>query len=915
MAKGKKTTNSRTTEEIQESGNILLDNVLELIRTKYQDLKINKTSEEHQKDRGVDFQIELISKPNENTLDMFKLQVKATDEPVTPLKTTANRGLISFQIDNRHIRYYQQEMPWALLFLLCDNSTKTVYWYAIQLDSTLEDRLNESIAKKSKSIQIFIDPKNILKPDSFLDFIRDAEASKTSQFFRVSEGNVNALTAGTDFQVDRGKPLLEQLFTLLEYLFEEVQYLPMHLLTQYYPFKISDAQSSFYQQFKLYTDNDDLVKMLDTFKVQPDGKIVFTDSSYIQDVEDYEKKAKAVLVKFTQNHIYEIVSQKSRKEVSTRYFSHGNCNCVVCCYNRLEIPQTIEKLAEPKNKSLDDQMKIAYMHYELGNYLKAVQAFQKIGKQAFNKGKKTLFLITQFNLIKLGRLIKSNYYDYETMEHGKQLMEINLDQAVYSARNRSHHRKLFNYIKDVRFYSDSAYEIQTAISKLRSEYQSFIGGGSFNTHSYDQLLNGFAQLSSFIGGNWIVYDSFGEFSLQMEEFTEGIFIALALRETNSYVISEFNDYHIQRLIFDGQHKVTWRYFNKYHFKSIPYKGKDGKFFGMISNLLANHHLVDDAYKAYSPEEGAFWRNPYPEVFNNCLCLAAMIEMNDKQVENITKAIMSCLSKADLPGTDAYAQVNSFFSSKRYQLSTNMLKELITFFLQKKDMYLEKRLGVFTAELKTREQIIKLSALDRKQLFKYALEGDRDLLQHFNTLAFFHPVADKSLKKEIKKRITSQLHIKFDAYHYYYAAITDVLSFQESEFLDKFIAATYPDPDKFSFRNTFYGPQDNEYPLFDMFFNLCFKFGLHPSEITDRKMEGFGEYYDWLLDLHGFDYDNFKISWLGLYPTKFYLRAFAKPLILRKTIEGYLRNNRDLQVERLYFDIYNPQDDGIELDFD
>ncbi|MBB5638913.1 hypothetical protein HDE68_004851 [Pedobacter cryoconitis] len=453
------------------------------------------------------------------------------------------------------------------------------------------------------------------------------------------------------------------------------------------------------------------------------------------------------------------------------------------------------------------------------------------------------------------------------------------------------------------------------MSKLRSEYQSFVRGGSFNTHTYDQLLNGFAQLSSFIGGNRIVYDRFGEFSLQMDEFTEGIFIALALRETNSYVISAFNDYHIQRLIFDGEHKITWRYFNKYLFKSIPYRENDGKFFGMISNLLIHHHLVNDAYKAYSPNEGSYWRNRYPEIFANCLCLAAMIEMKDSRAETISREIMDCYAKADLPNPDAYIQVNSFFSSKRSQLSTVLLTELIIFFLQFKDMYLEKRLGIFTAELKTRKLTISLPAPQRKQLFKYAFGEDRDDLRYFNTLAFFHPVADNSLKKEIEKSITAQLRTKFDSYHYYYAVITNTLPFQGSEFLDKFIEATYPDPTKYSFRNTFYGPQDNEYPLFDMFFNLCFKFGLQPREITEKKMEGFGDYYDWLLNLGEFDYSKFKITWLGLYPTKFYLKEFAKPLALRKIIEKYLRNNRDLQVERLYFDIYNPQIEEVEADFE
>lgn len=910
MAKRKNLRNARTPEEIQESGNILLNNKLEAIREKYPELKIIITSEEHQKDRGVDFQIELIRKPNEITIEMFKLQVKATDETVIPLERTINKGMISFQIDNRHVRYYQKELPYPLLFILCDNKSKKVYWYPIQLDNTLDDRLNRAIVDKKKSLQIFINPKNILEPESFIDFINDAEDSKLWQFFRVSAQNENSLTASKEFQIDRSLPLLEQLYNVMEYLYEEVQFVPIHLLNQYYPFKISD-KTSHYLQFKLYTYNDDLVAMLDTFEVQLDGSIKFTNSDYTQNVDNYEKKAKDILSKFSQNHIYAIVSNISRKEVSTRYFNHSDCNCVVCCYNRLEIPQAIEKLGKRKDTTLEEKMTTAYMHYVLGNYLKAAQAFEAIGKNAYENKKKTLFMITQFNLIKLGKLIKINYFEAKIRERWKRLLEINLDVAEYVARNRSHHRKLFNYIKETRFYSNSAFEIQNAMSKLRNEYQSFIEGGNFNTHSYNQLLNGFAQLNSFIGGNRIVYDQFGEFRIQMEEFTEGIFIALALRETNSQVISEFNDYHIQRLIFDGDHKMIWRYFNKYHFKSITYNVDKGKFFEMISNLLANHHLFNDTYKNYAPEEGSFWRNRYSEIFNNCLSLAAMLQMNDSQAEKISKEIKDCISKWGLPNPETYVQVNSFFASKRSQLSTDLLKELIFFFLQKDDMYLEKRLSILISELKLRKEFLSFSSQQKKLLFEFALDGKNDKLEYFNTLIYFYPIVDNSMKKEIKKSIIYQLNKKFEVYNYYNSAIYDVLPFQESEFLDKFIEVTYPDPSKYSIRNSLYGPQDNEYPLFDMFLNLCFKYDLQPNAISNKNFRGFGYYYDWLHDLEGFDYGKFKISWIGLYPTKFYLNHFAKSKKLEKAIKKYLRNNRDQKIERLYFDIYNPQMDELE----
>lgn len=915
MPKATKKTPPREPGEIQTSGNHLLDNVLERIRKKFTDLKIEKTSEEHQQDRGVDFQVELIAKPGDNTLEMFKLQVKATDDPIVPLKTTTNKGLISFQLSNRHIRYYQKEMQWALLFILCDNSNKKVYWYPIQLDDSLLERLAESEANNRDSIQIFIDPKNVLKPDTFLQFIRDAKESTTTQYFRANEENTSSLIEANDIKIDKNKSLLDQLFAVLDHLYDEVHYLPIHFLTQHQPFKGPQGQEPYYNQFKLYVHNEELFEMIGSFQVEPNGTIKFNDPKFIDGVKNYRKKARAVLTKLTQNHIYWLVSQKTRKEVSTRFFANDHCDCVTCSYNRLDIPAAIKKLQNPADKSSSDKMKTAYMHYEFGNYLNAAKEFQNIGKGAKKQNKKTLYLITQFNLVKLGKLIKNNYYDPETISFGSNLMDINLDLAVYSAPNRTYLRKLHNYIKEVRFYIDCSLEIQTGLNKLRSEYQSFTNGGSFSTHSYDQMLNGFAQLSSFIGLNRIIYDRFIEFVLQVDEFTEGIFIALALKDTNSFVISSFLDYHIHQLIFDGDHKVTWRFFNKYHLKSIPYKDEGkGHFFTMIRNLLSNHYLVKDSLKTYDTEEGAFWRNRYPQVFTNCLCMAAMLEMDDKRAEVIARQIMDCVAKADLPSPDAYSQVNSFFSSKRTQLSTPLILELIRFFLSYKDLYLQKRMGIFTAELKTRKQIVGLDKIQRNQLMDFVFE-DKDELRHFDTLAYFHQAGDKILQKEIVKKISVQLSKKFDAHHYYHAVIMDVLPFQGSEFLEKFVAVSYPDQNKYSFQSAFYGPQDNNYPMYDEFFNLCFKFELKPSALTDRTLEGFGDYYDWLLDISGFDYSKFKIGWLGLYPTKYYLREFSKHPVLRQKTEAYLRKHRDYKIERLYFEIYNPENGETEPDFD
>lgn len=913
MKKRKKTDLVLDASDIQESGNILLDRKLELIRKKFLDLKIIKTSEEHQKDRGVDFQIELVNRTNNKTIDLFKLQVKATNEQLVPLRTTSNKGLISFQLSNKHILYYQNEIPVALLFLLCDETADEVYWYAIQLDDSLEDRVNESLAKNHDSIQIFVNPANKLDPDNFLEFIEQAEQSKNTQFFRASDERVNPLTTNKDFEVDRGKPLLQQLFEFMEYMYEEVRYLPIHLLTQHYPFKISNAFTPYYHWFHLYTDNIQLVEMLKSFEVT-DGKVNFSNESFITGVDDYEEKATSILRKLTQNHIYSVSAQKSGKEASTRLFQNQTCDCVACRYYRLDIPGAILQLNKTKKGDLDEQMKVAYMHYKLGNYLQAAKAFKAIGIESKKKNKKTLFLITQFNLQKLGRLIKNSYYDSENQSYAQRLMQINLERAVFAAQNKSHHRKLFNWIKEVRFYSDNAFEIQASVSQLRNDHQAYLRGSIGTSRNYDQMLNGFAQLHSFVNSNYIVYDRYSEYKLQVEEFTEGIFAALSLRETNSRVLTELVDYHIHRLIFDGDHKITWRYFNKYNFKSVPYKQSDGNdnFLALVVNLLKNNSLMKTSFQNYTPEEGGFWRNSYPAIFCNCLCVASILRLDPDDVTIITRGIMDCYAADDLPSIDAHHQVNSFLSTKKKQISTNLLKELIYFFLPFNDQYLQQRLAILTTELKSRRETIVLATDQEARVFDYSFVVQDQ--KNFNTVLYFHAIAEPALKKRIETSVLLFLRDNFDTYQFYHAVIIDVIPFLDSEFSERFINATYPDPSKSSFRQSFYGPEDNAYPLFDMLFNICFKFNLVPTQISDREFCGFGDYYDWLLDVDGFDYTKFKIGWLLLYPTKFYLEKFRKHEVVKTKVETFLRSNRDIRIERLYFDLYLPEDTDIHEDY-
>jgi len=698
---------------------------------------------------------------------------------------------------------------------------------------------------------------------------------------------------------------LEQLYGLLEYLYEEIECLPVYMIAKFYPFNISESQKSYYDEFRLHTENEEILKLFSSLDIKEDSSIDYLNMAFFEGVEDYDRKVKTILSKLTQNHIYFMTSMKTRQEVSIQYYDHQACNCAVCCYYRLEIPEAIEKLKKTESNELVDLIKDAYLHYELGNYLTSAKSYQKISKQADEKKKKTLTLITKFNLIKLGKLISHSYYDQNNLMYGRQLMDIDLGGIVYSSKTKSYHRKLFNYIKESKFFAESAQEMQSAVSRLREEYQNYIYGGDFSAYNYRQLIKSYAQINSFIKGNRIIYDHFNEFTGLVDEFTEGVFIALAMQKDGKHLLPYLSDYHLNQFIFSGKHKIIWQYFNKYHFKYISYNSSN-RFNEIIGNLLSRNHLIKEIFDDYCPEDGFSWRNSYPEIFANCLCLAAIIDMDDKQVNSISMQLMECCHKADLPSQNCFKQMIRFFDKKSSQLSRGLLLKLLKSFLTMENNEVEDLLGIFCNELSKRNLTIKLSRSLINFLRLNETKPSNVANPHFNLIVSFYNIVEANQKESVKSCILNELRSNFDAYKFYYAVIFNVLEFEHSEFLEMFIESIYPDPNIKTFESIFFGPQGNDYPKFDMFFNVCFKFQVNPKSIVNKKLEGISDYYDWLLDFEGFDYGKFKISWIGLYPTKYYFREFAKYHVLKGVIEEYLKNNRDLRIERMYFDIYNPR---------
>lgn len=907
MAKAKKANHSTEfiQKEAQEDGNLLLANVFNSIRKFYPELSYSSRPEEDQNDKGIDFQYELINKVKGETFDLIKIQNKGTNEALEPLRTTENKGLISFQLSVKHARYYRRQLPLVMIFTVCDIPSQKVYWHPIQLDDTIDQRAYEAEQKGTDSIQIYIDPERQLKVDTFRLFSGDVEKSYREQNSRFLEFRDNPITdLATELQFDPSKTLLDQLYHLIEKLYEDIRFVPIHLLIRNYPFKKATTYIPHYSRFSVSTDNEELMDLLESIQIKDDNTLEFKNLDLVSTVDNYEDKATTILKKLTQNQIYWIVSEKNRKSIFIRCVSNFSCLCINCQLSRLDILKTITGLdVDPDD--LQESMKYAYTHYQLGSFIKAAKLFQTIAIRAKKEEKHIVYIITQFNLVKLGRFISNNYWETEPVNLGKDLLNIDLDKVKH-LYGHIENPKLFTWIKEQKFINEAQNEIQSLAGKIRDDYQRHLRGDWSSNNNIDELISAYGQLSSFINGNFIVYDKFSEYAILTEAFTEALFASYSTRETQGKTLENFNDWIIQILIFEGNYTIIRKYFNKYLLKSIRYQSnkEDDGLLLLLKNLLLNNHLVTPAFEKYAEEETRFFRNKYQNIFCNTLVLAAILDFTDFETEQICNYLISCLSHGELYTRDCYQQLNFFISLKSKQLCSETIKSLLILSIEKVYLQDEERFEILTEALSKKGGYISLCTEQERQLLALAFETDNEV--NFDIAVNFYPIAEEQFKTQIKNKMISNLELKYSPYNYYVASILDILPISTA-FFQSFIVAAQPRPDQLTMRKIFHGEDDNRFRLLDMLLNLCFKYQINLLDVTELKFKGFSDYYDWLLDMQEFNYNKFKVKWLSLYTTKFYFIEFRKHPVIKNKLAEHLKSNRDPQMERIFYDLYS----GIE----
>ncbi len=878
---GKKHSNNTLTQQI--GNNILEKTLLDISATS--DLFWKLRNVEDQLDKGIDYECEIEDKESGETQIIFKIQNKGTNNELKPLKRSPNKGFIPFQFKIRNINYYRRELNIAVAITVCCIKTKKVYWHSIQLDNDVDERVQKAKQEGKKTLQIYIDPRNVLNLENSSRFLKDIYESNDEQNIRRLNRMWNKFDA--DYS---DKPILDALYLLFTEKYADLNIIPTHFLLNNHPFKIGKSFYPLYSSFTVLTNNKELFELFSTLEIK-DGAYIVNDK-FSKDVDESPEKAKYIVNKLTDHGVFYFQLDSSLEVASIKLLEKTECSCIKCTYHRL-LYKNVLNLVNDTPESIDDKMLEAYMQYELGNYIKSAKLFLEIWKISKREKRHILKIITQFNLVELRHSVRMNDYG---INKEKKLIE-KLDDIRKSLHKSNSKNEIEDWILNYKFHTIKRIEIGQIVNKIRDHYYLQLRGGWSHNSNISILLNKYAEFVMFIKGNFIIYDMFAEFAEVNDLFIEGLIISHAIKEEESSRLEYFNDWHFMQIVFNGNAENLLKHFNRYRLKSLKYQSTAENGFSFLE--VAKNHLTKNfnLISAFSDKKESgnidFWKK-HNNIFCNILTLLSISEFSSSQIIPVAKDLVQYLKNPEVVHYSSFKYIKLFIKRNSNFLDNSILENFLNIFISNEEYHSNELFDGIISIYLERKMTIDDSTADNLIDIAFTSEYWKNFDFIFKT---YHIVSTTS-KEKINYKIKGVLNAKFSSYFYYDAAINDIFD-ENDNYFEEFVNSTASHYLRPSFKSVITKKNDNRYSNVNRLLNLCFKRKIDLSQERFDTFRNINEYYAWLFDMGGFDYSNFNPKWAVEYQSQYFIREYKKYPIIKEKIAEYLKDDFHSMLEELF----------------
>ncbi|MDV3873367.1 hypothetical protein CMT47_19555 [Elizabethkingia anophelis] len=700
--------------------------------------------------------------------------------------------------------------------------------------------------------------------------------------------------------------VLTALDRIFNHTYKELGYIPIRILKNLYPFSNTKESTVYSDLFRLSNVNPDLVYFFKNIKSYKNGRIVFKDKSFVIGIKDYEKKTREALRNLRKNIIYHLDEHTTREVVDIEYHSSIKCCCYKCSYENLNFYKSLENLNTLIETNNKEKLRVAYYHYKLGNLSTAVDIYKEILSTSIGKKEYFIYLIAHYNLKNIAPLL-NNYFRNHTI-YDELIEELNeIDLYEIALRVKGHADYNFVQILVDESYFNFAFQRITALSKeIIEHYNMQLRGGWSSNSKVWLLISEYVKFQQFIKENCIICDEYDTYTKLFDSVLEGILASYALGIDQGGRITSIDNYWIGNIVFHSKRELLKQHIKRYKIKSLKLsENQNGqKYILQIATNLFKHYNKEQIGKK-TDINNDFLHREISVFFDNLVILCSFLELDSLTINSLAKKILIFLRKENISNWHNIESIFFFIRIKKKLLLHNILLDYFNFFLTNNGWHSNYDIELLISCFK-KDSLKEITTNQFNSLLEMSLDKCRDCGNNHGVeiVISLYDKVDKEKKSIIKDSILNSLKQRFVFDTFYLATLFDIIEFDEDilkDHLDNFQPST---GESVSFKSAFSESDDYILPYLNELLNLTFKFEFELNKNTIQKLKGVNIYYEWLLDLDNFDYNNFDPNWITLYQTRSFFKQMKKSKILKKKLINSIKGTSNTKVLEAFFKIYN-----------
>ena len=668
------------------------------------------------------------------------------------------------------------------------------------------------------------------------------------------------------------KSPIEQLLLSLKYYINFTGYIPSKLLRLIYPIKIRGKGYAEVEGSTLNTNNKVLILALIENTAQ--------GPPHSPDLLEIKKILNSC---FISKIIY---YRKDKMEID---FSDDDiCECLFCKYKRLEYKSLLNELDTKPGKDVLQNLTLAFIYYEISDFSKSFEFIKAVYDAAIKSKNNILTYIAAKNITNLKDAFFWNSDDYAIRTEIDTLYnQINLDNIYITSYTDDFSKFYIEEIHELRGFISTKLKIAEILIKIKKEYEQALRGSHVFNNYIKIVINTFADYQNFVWKNRLFISHYSNLSDLFEYVLEAYFISLKLNEIRDSDLPGLDDYLINQIITFGEPEKILKIVTKYKNKNIKYirTEKNSAFVSTTKSLIANFETIT----AKNPSGGNHFREKYTKQIFVAISLLSVLELSADDINSIFEDFLTFTKTHDFKNRRIY---DDPIPALLYRQETKISSQVFTLFLEcfiiNNTLHSYQMVHAIVHYVKRNNPTIlsENSMLCDLFLDNFVLNVDAE---DDNKIEEYIPILYEILSRDVQIKISDwiiqKLSAEFSPTLYYTYAIHDIIDY-------KIYYRTYVKSIQPVLYTGIFTNSEIKNESLNHLINLSLKNKIKLNTGTYNKFLGLSRYYDWLLNMNGFDYTEFNPIWILEYNTIFYLKSIFKCKKVKAHLSNYFREDKE-----------------------